>query len=212
MPRMRHKKMLLSLSIAAILGVAAVWVCTGDENTDASNHSINTSEILHSLSKIPLKSGDLILRHGNGIWSNLIREKNFSDKRFSHIGILVKENGNLFVVHADCDAVGNGSVRKDYLEDFLKNTHRIGIFRLKTADADMAVKIATSFVGVAFDRKFKLNDSSELYCSELIYLAMKNTFPRFTPKTIELCGQKIIPVDALISAEYTVELFDSGAK
>lgn len=207
-----YRKIALILSVAVFCLAAVFCFFARSGNANSSKRAIDTLEILLALSEISLQNGDLILRHGSGIWSNFIREKNLSDGRFSHIGILIEENGNFFVVHADCDVAGSGVATREALKDFLANARRVGVFRLKKNCADSVASTAETFVGLPFDRNFNLADASELYCSELVWRAMKRVLPDFVPKTFELCGCKIIPVDALVPAEYAVELFDSGAK
>lgn len=206
------RKIALSLIVSLFCLSALFCFFPESGNANSSESASDTQKVLLALEEIPLRNGDLILRHGNGIWSNFIREKNFSDKRFSHIGILVKEDGSFFVIHADSDGAGNGVVAREPLKDFVAGARRIGIFRLKKACADSVAEAAKTFVGLPFDRNFNLSDASKLYCSELVWRAMKSAFPNFEPKTFELCGQKIISIDALVPAEYAVELFDSGIK
>lgn len=193
-----------------ILGFVAYFFFRG--NGDSGHAETDTREVLVCLNKIGLRDGDLILRHGTGFWSELIREKNLSDKRFSHVGVLTEEAGTFFVIHADCDAAGNGCVKKERLNDFLKNARRIGLFRLKAGNAVSCAGTAKEFVGLPFDRDFNLSNTDELYCTELAFRAVGRIFPDFSPETIELCGKAIIPVAAVVPAELACELFDSGAK
>ncbi len=189
------------------------------ENADTGtspSDCVDDAKILRALTcEIAVREGDLIMRHGNGLWSDFIRERNLSDKRFSHVGIIVR-GGNaeaeFFVIHADCDAAGAGAVRKEPLADFLREAKRIGVFRPRgNVSAGAAAKAAETFLGRPFDRAFNLENDDELYCTELIFRAFREADPNFTAKTITLAGREIVPADAFIAPELADELFDSAA-
>lgn len=188
-----------------------------DAGTASSDCIVDDAKILRALTcEIAVREGDLIMRHGNGLWSDFIRERNLSDKRFSHIGILVRDGGNaeaeFFVIHADCNAAGAGAVRKEPLADFLREAKRVGVFRpCGNVPAGTAAKAAETFLGRPFDRAFNLENADELYCTELIFRAFHEADPNFTAKTITLAGREIVPADAFIAPELADELFDSAA-
>lgn len=203
-------KKLVSGAVILFCGIICGLITCGRGNS--GNAGVNTREPLVCPKPNSLRNGDFILRHGNSIWSDSIRENNLVDKRFSHIGILVKEGETFFVIHADCDAAGNGRTGKVSLENFLSDARRIGVFRPNLPDADLCAETAQGFVGLPFDRNFNHDDTRELYCSELVFHAIRASIPQFCPETFELCGQKIIPVDAFVRPEIAVEIFDSGSK
>lgn len=171
------------------------------------------------------RAGDFRVRRGNGLWSDFIRRKNPTDDRFSHIGILARGDdgnggeGEFFVIHADCNAAGQGSVRKEPLEAFLSDASRVGVFRPRDGGnanpPDARVRRAEKFLGLPFDWKFDLDDASALYCTELVRLALGdgNAPARGVPAgMLEVGGRKILSVEAFTTAEISEELFDSGAE
>ena len=126
-----------------------------------------------------LRNGDVILRNGIGIWSEAIRNCNRHDKRFSHIGIVwIKPDGDISVIHSDTDDIsGNGKVAVVSLEKFVFESTDIGVFRLRNGDPEKFVGSAGKYLGRPFDYKFNSDDPSEIYCTELVALALRETLP-----------------------------------
>jgi len=117
-----------------------------------------------------LRNGDVILRSGIGLWSNLFRFSNTFDKRFSHVGIVrIRHDDVIHVIHAEGDDTsGKGKVFEDTLEHFVGESVKIGLSRLRTGNPDRFVECAMTFLGRPFDWKFDKNDDSAIYCTELI--------------------------------------------
>lgn len=126
-----------------------------------------------------VRHGDVILRSGIGLWSEMFRMRNVHDERFSHVGIvLIGPDEQCFVLHAEGDDLsGDGTVAVITLEQFVKESERIGIARLKTIDPDLFVENAKTFIGRPFDWKFDRSETGAIYCTELIDLALKGTSP-----------------------------------
>ncbi len=128
-----------------------------------------------------LQNGDIILRRGVGFWSELFRKHNPKDKRFSHAGIvMIDENGEYFVIHSvGNDFTGQGAVAIEPLEKFVQELRGLGVSRLQVADADILVDNAKKYVNLPFDWKFNSDDSSAIYCTELIDVALRDISPNF---------------------------------
>ena len=207
--KVRIPFVVFAIAVAAGTFVASRLFCGNtDENAPTA---IDVGKTLFALThEIGVREGDLILRHGNGFWSNFIRERNLSDSRFSHIGVVARGDGeSFFVVHADCDAAGMGEVRREPLADFLREARRVGVLRPRAGVPAERVRAAETFVGRPFDRAFDLDDDSALYCTELVLRAVRAAEPEFSVRTVELAGRKIVPADAFSGAEFAEELFDS---
>lgn len=202
-----------------LAGVAAFVFRRNAEDGDGGNAFDAEKTRRALISEAGIRHGDLILRHGNGLWSDFIRRRNPTDDRFSHIGILVRGgNGgeDFSVIHADCNAAGQGSVRKEPLAAFLREASRVGIFRPRGnvgGGAEARVRRAEAFLGLPFDWKFDLDDASALYCTELVWRAVSdgNAPPDFSAGTVEAGGRKILTVEAFVAPEFAEELFDSAA-
>ena len=127
-----------------------------------------------------LKHGDIILRSGIGLWSDFFRSRNLRDKRFSHVGIVQRAaDGSWQVIHADGDDfTGHGTVFADTLANFVGQSTAVGIGRLRVADPESFVRNARKCLGRPFDWKFDTEESTAIYCTELVDLALRETDPR----------------------------------
>ncbi len=166
-----------------------------------------------SLPDIPaeyLQNGNIICRHGDGFFSNLIIRSNPHDKRFSHIGILVVSDCDVTVVHADTSArfAVSGKVIQEPLSTFLSHSKRIGIFRHKRVDANQLASNVCRYLGYPFDWKLDDKDTEALYCSELLKMAIQEASADEKIPYIKNGNQELIPVDAFITSENSVELFE----
>lgn len=141
----------------------------------------------YSLSKSELASirdGDIILRHGFGLVSDFIVKSQNNDIGISHCAILTKENGKFIVIHSVSQSLSNfDGVQKQPLENFIKDSqdNSLIVVRYKLTDSIGLQKIgsrAKYYLSkkVPFDNKFDLEDSSEIYCSELLWKVFKYEF------------------------------------
>lgn len=152
-----------------------------------------------------LKNGDIILRSGIGFWSERFRQSNTNDKRFSHVGIvLVDEQGTVSVLHAEGDDhTGDGMVSIVSLEQFVGESVDIGVSRLRDADPDRFVSEAKKYLGRPFDWKFDTDSSSEIYCTELVELAMKDIYPE---RSLARNSYNIILPEACLDRRFFTEI------
>ena len=151
-----------------------------------------------------LNHGDIILRSGVGVWSDLFRARNTRDKRFSHVGIVsIGADGVCRVLHSEADDLtGSGTVAWDTLEHFVGSSSGIGISRLHAGDPAALVSAAASFLGHPFDWKFDRRDDSAVYCTELIDLALRKLDPAWRLPD----DDGIILPEACFAPEYFTEI------
>jgi len=150
-----------------------------------------------------LQSGDLVYRFGNGVYSAYFRDVSQQDKRYSHVGIVVKpENGApTQVVHAEAnDYTGQGNVRTESLTGFLKDAHDWAVYRV-IADEKISRNIAGNALWYSsrkppFDLEFDAADSTAFYCTELIMHCVNDAFgeTRIRPNT-RLHGKHLVAID-----------------
>jgi len=157
-----------------------------------------------------LKNGDIICRLGDRLWSQIFKDFSADDKRFSHIGIIRINNERITVIHAEgTTKPGKDFVKEESLYDFLKVARAIGIYRIMDLDGNKISGLAMEYINVPFDWKFDMGDTSELYCTELLYIILKRLMPAFEFNTtyIKELGKDIIPIDSISNSEYFSEIY-----
>jgi hypothetical protein len=141
--------------------------------TDAFNNHLvdSTVSLLHS--------GDVVLRMGTGADSYMLMHMSKKDKRYSHCGIVMVENGYPFVYHSiGGETNPDERMRRDSAHFFFSPVHNtaIGIVRygLGEAKAEALEQTVRRYYGrqPRFDMQFDLETDDKLYCSEFIYKAM----------------------------------------
>lgn len=122
-----------------------------------------------------LKEGDLVVRLNRDPSSRYIKYFNRRDKRYSHSGIVLFENGYPYVYH-----IVNGyenpdeKLRRDSLAKFCDPNRNMayGIFRYEiSADEISRLKEIIHKLyrsGIRFDNVFNFKTDDRMYCSEMI--------------------------------------------
>lgn len=136
-----------------------------------------------------LQNGDLLFVTAknsglSGAINNVTqKQKNAS---FDHIGILQKENGKFYVLHA---APKDGSQKqqlKDFLKDQSKEGQSIVVYRLKPqcqSAIPSAIEKANSMLGKPYNFNYILDENS-YYCSDFIERAFReNQIFKLEPMT-----------------------------
>ncbi|MDL2289982.1 hypothetical protein LJB95_01080 [Paludibacteraceae bacterium OttesenSCG-928-F17] len=172
-----------------------------------------------------LREGDLAFRKGRGTATRFV---NLADKNtvFSHVGILVKNTaGNWFVIHAvpgeQEETGGKEMLKIDSVNIFFSSDRATAgaIYRLPLS-LEKSQKIAEESTRllekeIYFDHSFNTEDTTQLYCTELIHFIFtkvgeditegkRHTIPAFkyelifpsdilkNEKLIEICNFKDI--------------------
>lgn len=126
---------------------------------------------------LKLQTGDIILRRGYGLLSDIVADTYSSGGyEVTHAGFIIQEDGQWFVYHSlSGDVSKTDGVQKQLLKDFLESSQpqKIIISRVMgiTPLQQEAVKqFATAYLGkgILFDRKGDYNHSQSLFCSEYI--------------------------------------------
>lgn len=132
------------------------------------------------VSKMPMPSvekledGDIILRRGDGIISDMARNFSTSDKRFSHVGIVAHVGSRVSVIHSiQEEEKGFDGVVAEEMPGFMQEAQDWAIYRIRLpADirkeiAHKALTVATK--GIRFDNDFDLDTRNAMYCTELLF-------------------------------------------
>jgi len=146
---------------------------------DDSNRPYESS-FLYKLSpkeKAKLQTGDIILRRGYGFVSTMISKMMSEDYDVTHLGVVIKKNDSLKIAHALSSSVSNqDGLRLQAIDSFVHNSHdsTILVTRLKNIDTIKQSKIVKQIdyyykKQLPFDHSFNYKDTTEHYCSELIW-------------------------------------------
>lgn len=124
----------------------------------------------------PLRPGDVVLRGGSGLWSGVFARLNRHDTRFSHAGVVVRVDDSWHVVHVLADDLGrNGRVQREPWADYAR-APRLAVLRVDDAAAGARMARAAADMlaqGAGFDFDFDLTDAQRVYCTELVWRALR---------------------------------------
>ena len=162
--------------------------------------SVN-EKILQSLAGQSLSDGDLIFRKGRDLVSDIILTQGDS-AQFSHVGMIIKRNDLVYVVHSipeDVDSVAG--VQIEALNSFasFENAVEIAVYRLKNINnllQDKLKHFVLQQVGKPFDNDFLMSTDDKFYCSELVIKA-------FATAGIDLTDE-IEPIEIMLIDEAVI--------
>lgn len=162
---MRPRKYTVALLIAAMF---FAYSCKEKPNTECVEYQNLLKE---------LRNGDLLFRRGTGVEGHIVVSLD-KEGNYSHVGIVVKRDSNFYIVHAvpnEPDFKGDTDrVKCEEPGKFLdRYTHAaVGLYRPLLSDSLKAIATAhalrLSDKRTPFDHDYDSNDSTKLYCTELI--------------------------------------------
>ena len=124
---------------------------------------------------------DIILSKGQSVQSKLISFLKLSTEDYSHIGILIKENTKVFVLHSTPDGTQLNGIRFDDFQTFinLSSVSDLIVLRDKNISFEFRQKLRSEFdrfktIQAPFDYDFNNIENTKIYCSELVWLIFKN--------------------------------------
>lgn len=128
-----------------------------------------------------LRSGDLLFRNGIGYESRVVT--GVSHGEYSHVGLAYHDGERWCVIHAVPGENEKGEpelLKCEPLSEFYRydRAQSGGAARINCTDsvANAATQYALNCVNrnVLFDNDYDLDDSSKLYCTELVWLAFRS--------------------------------------
>jgi Permuted papain-like amidase enzyme, YaeF/YiiX, C92 family len=135
---------------------------------------------IDSLKKIS-QPGDLVVRLGDDFISDRIRYLSVTDHSYSHAGIVVMcENKKMVCnIYPDDFVPGADTVRYDTIDSFLnrKTNLKCALYRYDLSDSEK-INLQEALDDyhkkkIHFDKKYDLKTDDKIYCSEMIYKALK---------------------------------------
>lgn len=168
---------------------------------------------------LPVELNDsayLILRLGDGYFSNIFRRVSSEEKRYSHSGILHRVDDRYKVYHIEANEfTGKGIVKDEPLESFIGHSREWALYAINTPDPMKAeiVRQARIFYesGIPFDLDFDLASDDKLYCSELVAKSINNAFGEelITPN-LQIAGHFFYGLDDIYRHDLFQCLYDSS--
>ncbi|MDP2172687.1 MAG: YiiX/YebB-like N1pC/P60 family cysteine hydrolase [Candidatus Cloacimonadaceae bacterium] len=138
----------------------------GEEYSHAGNVSKPDSSLF--------QGGDILLRKGNNIVSDMIISAFPGGKGMSHCGILVRGNERWMVIHTISGRISAfDGIRINTVKDFIAGAHQNKVMHVQPVfpiNRELVSQRAFYHLQrkAAFDHDFDLNESDKLYCSELV--------------------------------------------
>ncbi|MHB1279457.1 MAG: YiiX/YebB-like N1pC/P60 family cysteine hydrolase [Bacteroidia bacterium] len=124
---------------------------------------------------------DILLAQGQSVHSKVVKLFNGSNDAYSHIGILLKEGGKVYVLHATPDGTETNGIRYDSLQNFfdLSDVCSYTVLRHQRLNDEFRKKLSAEINHfkthpAPFDYDFNNHEHGKLYCSELVWLVFKN--------------------------------------
>lgn len=181
-PLMRKKILIPVLILVAIAATAAVSVVIFSKENNRQRHA---HDRLSKQELAMLRPGDIILRQGFGMVSDMISNTLDEDYKISHCGIVALDSiGKLRVIHSvssslsDWDGVQDVNM-KGFFRESKQNSLIVVRFR-DTGDIPLAQLAGTaqSYLDrrIPFDEKFDITEQETMYCSEMIWSAILETY------------------------------------
>jgi hypothetical protein len=150
------------------VGFGLLLVLTGcrAEGEEISERDISALEAL-------VQEGDLVFRRGQGLASRAVLAAD-RYRVYSHAGIVVRDSGQWRVVHAVPGEAGGDRVKMEPLAVFFRPQRALKGAVMRVEDASTAQRAAVRAVelfrrNVGFDHGYDLDDTTRMYCTELIH-------------------------------------------
>lgn len=156
----------LALILLSLIAVVAAYGCSDDAKVDGVSLPIDE-----------LCAGDIVFRRGEGVASDMV---DYSDVhgQYSHVGVVALSDSGSVVVHAVPGRVpgqsGEDIVRAEKIESFFSAEQSTrGEIRRLTLDSVQRSRLNRAALEIArrqveFDHSYSLEDTTKLYCTELL--------------------------------------------
>ena len=180
------KAKLIKLSIVIIVGLVSFYAFWKSYDFFENEKEKKSNYKIHQNQKKEIQDGDIILRYGYGFFSDYIVEF-FNEKyKISHCGVIRKTKDSLLVIHSESSSyLSFEGVQAQDFDSYVDASHlnSVIVVRFKNSTAKQRARISEKALFYAaqkipFDYKFDMSDSTEMYCSEVIWHAVKDVFQK----------------------------------
>lgn len=159
-----------------------------------------------------IESGDLIYRYQDSFISNLVL-KYQGDSSYSHVGIAIKENSQIKVLHSllEPDKKIDGVISSSYC-DYIHGSVRIEVKRLRESSLDVTNRLLKNIKVIGnkkFNRTFSLDAKNSVYCTQFIWLLFRDTTTT-DPFEVDVKSNKIITVKKLLDSNHFYTVFNQS--
>lgn len=154
-----------------------------------------------------LQTGDIVLRTGADATSHALRSMNQKNRKFSHCGIVVMEDGKPWIYHSiggedNPDAHLLRETPEVFFSPIANSGGGVCRYALSEEVKSRVVQIAQQWFreGRTFDMAFDLATDTQLYCAEFVYKAfLKGGINPTYFSTSHTGGFEYVAVDDLYS-------------
>jgi len=182
--------------------------CNQHGTEDAEVHAVSPTDPGNGNTRLVdsavslLHTGDLVLRMGSGAQSMLLSRLNKTDKRFSHCGLVILENGYPFVYHCiGGEDNPDARMRRDSAFLFFSPLHNtaLAIARYDLDSAEVKSTILNYYCRKPrFDLNFDMATNDALYCTEFAWKVITGAAGDSTYLPLsELNGRQYVGTDNL---------------
>jgi len=201
------------VSIAVILGGCVWWYYA--QARHEQHQSINrmgtnpyNKHLIDSSIQL-LQHGDVVVRTGNDITSEMFKQANQTDKTYSHCGIVMIEDGKPYVYHCIGGEDNPDEVlRRDSIQFWVSPANNTGFgilrYRFSPSQLDSFCNITKTYYSQQkkFDMDFDLQNDDKLYCAELLYIAINKALNKPAIQTTQAVGYNYVAIDNITRNAY----------
>jgi hypothetical protein len=159
--------------------VVVIFSCNDNPKTEENIRQNETLVPSVFIDTSILISGDIILKKGKGMISSQIANTLNEPIPFSHCGILIKpDSGNIVIQSVAKEINGKDGVQAAYFSEIIKDIDypNFYIVRLKNKELRKLLEEGAKeklLEKAPFDYEFNHHENSKIYCTELVYLILK---------------------------------------
>lgn len=190
----------LNLFIVSILLTA----CNNSETNTKKKVENNNIFIDSTL----FQSGDIILKKGKGMISSQIANTLNEPIPFSHCGIFIKtDSGNMVVQSVAKEINGKDGVQSAYFSELIKDIDypHFYVVRLKNKELQKLLEEGAKeklLEKASFDYEFNHHDNSKIYCTELVYIILKEKCKLDFFKIKKVQGNEFLLLNSMLDEKY----------